>query len=55
LQCVAVTVSLLSLSERLDWPWLPVTRDVFLWISVGVTIWSGLIYVIRGFSLLRQE
>jgi len=55
LQCVAVTVSLLSLSERLDWPWLPGVRDVLLWIAVGVTVWSGLIYVIRGFSLLRQE
>ncbi|MBC7967339.1 MAG: CDP-diacylglycerol--glycerol-3-phosphate 3-phosphatidyltransferase [Fuerstia sp.] len=55
LQCMAVTGSLLSLSERLDWPWLPAVRDVMLWIAVGVTIWSGLIYVIRGFSLLRQE
>jgi CDP-diacylglycerol--glycerol-3-phosphate 3-phosphatidyltransferase len=55
LQCVAVTASLLSLSESLNWPWLPGVRDVLLWIAVGVTIWSGLIYVIRGFSLLRQE
>ena len=55
LQCVAVTVSLLSLSESLNWPWLPGVRDVLLWIAVGVTVWSGLIYVIRGFSLLRQE
>ena len=54
LQCVAVTVSLLSLSTSLNWPWLPGVRDVFLWIAVGVTIWSGLIYVIRGFTLLRQ-
>ena len=55
LQCVAVTASLLSLSESLNWPWLPGVRDVLLWIAVGVTVWSGLIYVIRGFSLLRQE
>ncbi len=55
LQCVAVTASLLSLSETLNWPWLPGVRDVLLWIAVGVTVWSGLIYVIRGFSLLRQE
>ena len=55
LQCVAVTVSLLSLSPSLNWPWLPGFRDVMLWVAVGVTIWSGLIYVIRGFSLLRQE
>jgi CDP-diacylglycerol--glycerol-3-phosphate 3-phosphatidyltransferase len=55
LQCVAVTVSLLSLSTSLNWPWLPWFRDVMLWGAVGVTVWSGLIYVIRGFSLLRQE
>jgi CDP-diacylglycerol--glycerol-3-phosphate 3-phosphatidyltransferase len=55
LQCVAVTFSLLSLSRDLQWPWLPVTRDILLWLAVAVTIWSGLIYVIRGFSLLRDE
>ncbi|MDA1230526.1 MAG: CDP-diacylglycerol--glycerol-3-phosphate 3-phosphatidyltransferase [Planctomycetota bacterium] len=55
LQCVAVTVSLLSLSKSLDWPWLPGFRDILLWITVGVTVWSGLVYVIRGFSQLRQE
>lgn len=53
LQCVAVTVSLLSLSESLNWPWLPPIRDLSLWIAVGVTIWSGMIYVVRGFSQLR--
>lgn len=55
LQCVAVTISLLSLSESLNWAWWRVFRDLMLWIAVGVTIWSGLIYIIRGFSLLRQE
>jgi len=54
-QCIAVTFSLLSLSRDLPWPWLPVTRDILLWLAVAVTIWSGLIYVIRGFSLLRDE
>jgi CDP-diacylglycerol--glycerol-3-phosphate 3-phosphatidyltransferase len=53
LQCVAVTASLLSLSEDLPWPWLPAVRDVLLWLAVGVTIWSGLVYLIRGFRLLR--
>lgn len=55
LQCFAVGASLLSLAENLTWPWLPTVRDILLWLAVGVTIWSGLIYVIRGFSLLRQE
>ena len=53
LQCVAVTASLLSLSKELPWPWLPSVRDALLWLAVGVTIWSGLIYLVRGFRLLR--
>jgi CDP-diacylglycerol--glycerol-3-phosphate 3-phosphatidyltransferase len=53
LQCVAVTACLLSLSPDLDWTWLPVFRDVLLWIAVLVTVWSGLVYLIRGFALLR--
>jgi CDP-diacylglycerol--glycerol-3-phosphate 3-phosphatidyltransferase len=55
LQCMAVTASLLSLSRELPWPWLPAVRDILLWLAVAITIWSGLIYVIRGFSLLREE
>ena len=55
LQCMAVTASLLSLSRDLPWPWLPLVRDMLLWLAVAITVWSGLIYVIRGFSLLREE
>ncbi len=55
LQCVAITASLLSLSEDLPWPWLPTVRDVLLWSAVLVTVWSGLVYLLRGFSLLRAE
>lgn len=55
LQCVAVTASLLSLSPDLGWSWLPQVRDGLLWLAVGVTIWSGLVYVIRAFTLLRAD
>ena len=54
LQCMAVTASLLSLSPDLNWSWLPTTRDVLLWVAVGVTIWSGLVYVVRAGRLLRE-
>lgn len=53
LQCVAVTASLLSLCQELDWPWLVPARDALLWSAVGVTIWSGMVYVIRAVRLLR--
>lgn len=55
LQCVAVTASLLSLSPELNqkWTWLISTRDVLLWSAVAVTIWSGLVYVVRAVKMLR--
>jgi CDP-diacylglycerol--glycerol-3-phosphate 3-phosphatidyltransferase len=53
LQCVAITASLLSLSEDLPWTWLPAVRDVLLWLAVGVTVISGMVYLLRGFALLR--
>lgn len=55
LQCVAVTGSLLSMSPDLAWSWLPTVRDLLLYVAVAVTVWSGLIYTIRGFALLREE
>ncbi len=54
LQCVAVTICLLSLSPRLSYAWVLVIRDVLLWLTVGVTIWSGMVYVVRAALLLRQ-
>ena len=54
LQCVAVTAALLSLSPKPDWSWLPFVRDVLLWAAVIVTIWSGVVYVVRAVRLLRE-
>ena len=61
LQCVAVPVCLLSLSPefremigggaaagRFD-----VFRDVVLWATVAVTIYSGVEYTVRGFRMLN--
>jgi CDP-diacylglycerol--glycerol-3-phosphate 3-phosphatidyltransferase len=53
LQCVAVTASLLSLCPQFHWAWLIPTRDVLLWLAVGVTVWSGMVYVVRAVRLLR--
>ena len=54
LQCMAVTAALLSLAPQLDWPLLIPARDVLLWLAVGVTVWSGLVYIVRGLLLLNQ-
>lgn len=54
LQCCAVTVVLLSLSPHFaQQRWVTAVRDVLLWLSVLVTVWSGAIYLVRGFTLLR--
>jgi CDP-diacylglycerol--glycerol-3-phosphate 3-phosphatidyltransferase len=54
-QCVAVTASLLSLSAPIfRGRGFQAVRDVLLWIAVAITVWSGFVYLLRGFSLLRQ-
>jgi len=55
LQCVAVSVSLLSMSPLFPWSWVPLFRDLNLYMAVAVTLWSGAVYVARGFSLLQDE
>ena len=52
LQCVALTVALLSLESSIQWRWLIPTRDVLLWVAVVATVWSGLVYVHRAARLL---
>jgi CDP-diacylglycerol--glycerol-3-phosphate 3-phosphatidyltransferase len=53
LQCVAVTASLLSLEDRFSSDTFKLVRDVLLWSAVAVTVWSGLIYVVRAVAILR--
>ena len=55
LQCVAVTAALLSLVPELHWPWLIPARDVLLWLAVAVTVWSGMVYVIRAMRMLNDD
>lgn len=55
LQCVAVTVSLASQSPVFSTPDFLQLRDVLLWSAVAITIYSGLIYAWRGFTMLRPS
>lgn len=55
LQCVAVSVSLFSMSPQFAWEWVPVARTAVLLVAVLVTLWSGAVYVSRGFALLRED
>lgn len=53
LQCVAVTVSLLSMSEQVFSSSFILFRDIVLWTAVGVTAYSGVAYIFRAIKLLR--
>jgi CDP-diacylglycerol--glycerol-3-phosphate 3-phosphatidyltransferase len=55
LQCVAVSVSLFSMSSLFPWAWVPAVRNFVLYLAVLVTLWSGAVYVSRGFALLRED
>ncbi|MGZ0172139.1 MAG: CDP-diacylglycerol--glycerol-3-phosphate 3-phosphatidyltransferase [Planctomycetales bacterium] len=55
LQCVAITMSLLSLSPEVGNPTFNFYRNIVLWAAVAVTLYSGLTYAIRGFQMLRPQ
>jgi CDP-diacylglycerol--glycerol-3-phosphate 3-phosphatidyltransferase len=38
-----------------DWKTLAAGRDLILWSAIGITIYSGLIYVTRAIRLFREE
>jgi CDP-diacylglycerol---glycerol-3-phosphate 3-phosphatidyltransferase len=55
LQCVAITMSLLSLSPEVGSPTFNFYRNIVLWAAVAVTVYSGLSYAVRGFQMLRPQ
>jgi CDP-diacylglycerol--glycerol-3-phosphate 3-phosphatidyltransferase len=54
LQCVAVTVALLSLSPYFRSDNFFLARDIILWLAVAVTAWSGITYVVRAARIIRE-
>lgn len=52
LQCVAVPAALLSLHAPYATEQFLLVRDVLLWIAVGVTVYSGIVYVVRAGRIL---
>jgi CDP-diacylglycerol---glycerol-3-phosphate 3-phosphatidyltransferase len=54
LQCVAVTASLLSLDARFNSDGFRMLRDVILWITIAVTVYSGVSYTYRAYRMLRE-
>ena len=52
-QCLAVEATLLSLSPFFAVQWFINLRDVLLWMAVGFTLASGVLYIRRAARLLR--
>jgi len=55
LQCVALTLSILSLSSQFSQPQFLLLRNILLWIAVGITIWSGVTYVWRALQIVTSR
>lgn len=55
LQCIAVAVTLVSLDARARIAELIYARNILLWLTVGITIYTGIEYAWRGFRMLRRE
>lgn len=53
LQCAAIFGSILTISPSLRSDGWLLTRDLFLWGAVGITVYSGVSYAWRGFQMLR--
>ncbi len=55
LQCAAVVACLVTMSAtNSTQETLEPIRDGLLWTAVGVTVWSGAIYIVRAVQLLRS-
>lgn len=54
-QCIGVTAALLSLAPQLDTAEFDGLRDALLWTAVGVTLYSWVAYVVRGFRALGER
>ena len=53
-QCLAIAAVLACLSFQPSRPWL-IARDVLTWTAVGLTIYSGLGYIIAAYPSLARE
>ena len=53
-QCLSISAILLVLAFNLEGSWI-LARDVLTWLAVGLTIYSGLGYLLLAFPTLKRE
>lgn len=54
IQCIAVAAIILHIATQWRYPWLRLTRDITIWITLAVTILSAIGYIVRARKLLRD-
>jgi len=54
-QCLAISAILVCLAWKPPHPALLVTRDVLTWLSVALTLYSGLVYIGVALPMLRGD
>ena len=54
IQCLSIIAILLGLSFKVGPP-LSLGRDILTWLAVGLTVYSGLGYVLSAFPFLREK
>lgn len=54
IQCLSIIAILLGLSFQIG-PALRLGRDILTWLAVGLTVYSGLGYILSAFPFLRER
>lgn len=54
LQCAAIVLALYQLTPATRPDWLPQLTLVVLWLAVGLTLYSGLTYVLSAITMARR-
>ncbi len=54
IQCLSIIAILLGLSFQIG-PTLQLGRDLLTWLAVGLTVYSGLGYILSAFPFLRER
>ncbi|MFO0960470.1 MAG: CDP-diacylglycerol--glycerol-3-phosphate 3-phosphatidyltransferase [Isosphaeraceae bacterium] len=55
LQCSAIVASLLTLASTPTPGWMTIARDMIVWSAIGLTLYSGIAYVLSARSRLRLD
>jgi hypothetical protein len=53
-QCIAVGAIIVDVIYFGKVPWVHLTRDLAIWVTLGVTVLSALNYIVRARRLIKE-